>query len=121
ALASAQDRLAFETASSLAAHTCSTLARPDDAVPWLRHAEAIHARLGRPPALTAALEHARGSLAKSRNELSIAADHFQRSLDSTPEHTQAWIDRRKDLAGIHLSRGQLDLAHEIFEELLAAR
>lgn len=121
ALAAGHDRLAFTTACRLVGVVGQTLARPDDAEPWLRHAEALFDRLGRPEALAADLELRRGQIAENRYDLAAAIAHYRRARDLTPPRTRLWVARTHTLANVHMSLGELDLARDIFEQLLAAR
>ncbi|MCY1068993.1 serine/threonine-protein kinase [Nannocystis sp. RBIL2] len=121
ALAAGHDRLAFETASGFAGRLAQTLGHPDDAQPWLRHAEALHERLGRPPRLGGDLEFRRGQIAEARREYGTAIDHYRRSLADLPERSVPSVTTRQNLANVHLSLGQLEPAQIIFEDLLALR
>ncbi|WAS98261.1 tetratricopeptide repeat protein [Nannocystis punicea] len=121
ALAAGDDRLAFKTASAFAGRLAQVLSHPDDAQPWLRHAEALYERLDRPPHLGGDLELRRGQIAEARREYVTAIDHYRRSLADIPDRSREAVSTRQNLANVHLSLGQLDLAQAIFEELLALR
>ena len=118
ALATRQDHRAFLAAVALARHVGDILARPDDAQPWLRTAEALLDRLGRPAERTADLEHLRGVLAEQRTENQAAIDHYRRALELSPDDPRR-DDWAANLATVHMYLGQLDIAHAMFEELLA--
>jgi serine/threonine protein kinase/tetratricopeptide (TPR) repeat protein len=121
ALATGQDRLAFTVACALAGLTAHTLDRPDDGQTWLRHAEALFDRLGRPPHLGSALDLRRGQLAEARGDYNGAIAHYQRALAPLPERSPDAIIIRQHLANNYMSLGQLDAAQSIFEALLALR
>ncbi|PCC66387.1 Serine/threonine protein kinase [Nannocystis exedens] len=121
ALAAGHDRLAFDTASAFSGRLAQILGHPDDAGPWLRNAEALYERLGRPPRLGGDLEFRRGQIAEARREYTTAIEHYRRSLADLPERSVSAVTTRQNLANVHLSLGQLDPAQAIFEELLALR
>ncbi|MDC0719353.1 serine/threonine-protein kinase [Nannocystis bainbridge] len=121
ALAVGHDRLAFATASAFAGRLAQTLGHPEDARPWLRNAEALYERLGRPPGLGGDLEFRRGQIAEARREYVTAIDHYRRSLEGVPERSAAAVTTRQNLANVHMSLGQLGPAQTIFDELLALR
>ncbi|MCY1063118.1 tetratricopeptide repeat protein [Nannocystis sp. SCPEA4] len=121
ALAAGDDHLAFETASTLTGHLAQTLLHPDDAQPWLRHAEALYERLGQPPQFASHLELRRGQIAEVRRDYDASLDHLRRALGGMPERSPKAIATRQSIAYLHHSLGQLDAAQEIFEQLLSLR
>jgi serine/threonine protein kinase len=121
ALATGQDRIAFNAAVRLAGHVGEILARPDDAVLWLRTAEALLDRNGGPLDLAAMLEFARGQVAEQKGALADAVEHYRRSLDLESDAVQQRVARMSHLGNVEMALGHLDEAQALFERLLALR